>query len=444
MPTRAELRPFALVAALHFVLTLAFVARVPLGHAPDETSHLDYVRHLVERRALPVLGAEGVTYEAHQPPLYYVLCLPAFVAAQSFGLDGEIVACRLVSALLGLLNLAFIWLGAREVFRDDRMRPLLAAAFCAVLPMNLYVNAACGNDVLAGLLASATLWWLLRGCGVGFDERSAVITGALAGAAVWAKMNALFLAPLGALTLFVWSQRERLGTPRAVRLGGLVVLTALVIAAPWLLRNSYTYGDPLALRAFKQFFNNPSPSDMMTAFGLSPVQYVGKVAVLTACTFFGLFGEVNSAIVRMKLFDDTPPAVYALLLILVGFFIVPSAKVLRFRPRLRQPVELRWWLLAVSCFLICLTFVQFNLSYFQAQARYLHMALGSIAIAWAAGSRAGSFEMRGRTREGAEFVRIGDIGRVIILLLVVIALLDLTLWQPILLPGGKVVTRSLL
>lgn len=497
MKTRDH-RIFAGIAALHFTLTLAFIARVPLKHAPDEGPHWGYVQHLAEKHSLPVFGAEGVTYEAHQPPLYYLLCVPAYLATSGISANATVVACRVVSALAGLVSLVFIWLGAREVFRGDSIRPLLTAAFCAVLPMNLYVNAAASNDALAGMMAGATLWWLLRCCGRGFDERSALIAGALAGVAMLCKMNAMFLVPVAALATFVWSRRNADELPRTVRLSSLSVLSALVISAPWLLRNSWLYGDPLAWRVFNEFFRtkSPSPQDMMQAFGLSWLEYMGKVASLTWATFWGIGGEVNSAIRRMGLFGASSdlPFLAAMFLscvsgALIGFsiphiiqtlawlwfpnytirkwarfygrrvraagtrdvvieeeMVSPEVEALfeqhdpdlakRKRER-QQTLELRrsWrvesFVLFVSAVLVLAMFVQFNTHYFQAQARYLHMALLPLAAFWSSGYN----EVQRKVVWGGWIWWLLPL-----LFLLVIALLDLTIWQPILLPGGGVMT----
>lgn len=62
------------------VLGGAYSVLVPAWEVPDEFAHFRFVEHLVEARALPVLG-QDVFGEEHQAPLYYALAaLPASVA----------------------------------------------------------------------------------------------------------------------------------------------------------------------------------------------------------------------------------------------------------------------------------------------------------------------------------------------------------------------------
>ena len=63
-------RWLAAILAGYLVLALLDNAVTEVGESPDEGPHAEYVRYLVEKQRFPVFGEPGITYEAHQPPLY--------------------------------------------------------------------------------------------------------------------------------------------------------------------------------------------------------------------------------------------------------------------------------------------------------------------------------------------------------------------------------------
>src|SRR5437667_339291 len=66
------------ILALFLLLALGYNRATPFGAPPDERPHALYVEHLVSHGTLPVLRREQRdAYEAHQPPLYYLLAVPS-------------------------------------------------------------------------------------------------------------------------------------------------------------------------------------------------------------------------------------------------------------------------------------------------------------------------------------------------------------------------------
>ncbi|WP_395143208.1 hypothetical protein, partial [Armatimonas sp.] len=122
---------YAILAAA-LVLSVSFAVKVPFDHNPDESSHRDYVRLLVEQKGLVMFvpspgrkplpasvtetmqAREGMTElpegatsrdEVHQPPLYYVLA--ALVFAITGG--GSLLALRLVALPFQLATVWVAW-----------------------------------------------------------------------------------------------------------------------------------------------------------------------------------------------------------------------------------------------------------------------------------------------------------------------------------------------
>ena len=71
---------FALLAA-SLVLSVLFAARLPLDANPDEAAHRDYIRLILEARGfVRFVAGDPARFETHQPPLYYLLCVPVYAA----------------------------------------------------------------------------------------------------------------------------------------------------------------------------------------------------------------------------------------------------------------------------------------------------------------------------------------------------------------------------
>ena len=165
MTSRAALVPFALVLAAAILVRIAFLFAVPFGPLVegrlqglnDEPAHLNYVRYLVEHRALPIqtghvrqAGAfERGDFEYYQPPLYYLLCAPPVAVA---GARWTLLLCRGLSLVFALLSfpvlariLALLGLGPAE--------RRAGVAFAALLPVHVYFSSLVSNDSLCWLMA---------------------------------------------------------------------------------------------------------------------------------------------------------------------------------------------------------------------------------------------------------------------------------------------------
>lgn len=255
-----------LVSAQLVVLAVAGIVaamRFPVWALVDELAHFDYVvtvgrdarlpvleRDLVSERALTLgggaggdparLGLRGRSYEAFQPPLYYVLLAPVATVG------GERMATVRVLRLAGvaLLGLAawLTWLLARRVFEgdEDDEAPLaaFALALCVfVLPAFVVRGVTIANTALALPLALAVvlLCWeaLERG-----DARRLVAAGAALGLALLTRVELAVLAPLLLGVAWVLWRRGRVGAGPAA---AAVALPALLLA-PWLAWNLHRYG----------------------------------------------------------------------------------------------------------------------------------------------------------------------------------------------------------
>jgi 4-amino-4-deoxy-L-arabinose transferase-like glycosyltransferase len=328
--------PFGILLALSTLLALGFAWVTPVGGAPDEGAHLRYVQILAAERRLPVLNLEhrrsvgpaDQEYEAHQPPLYYLLAVPFHQAGQALaGPTGAGQGCRLLSILIGVAGTVLVWRLAGEVAPGRPALAFAAAAFAALLPMRLAVMASATNDGLAELLSTAALIQMVRlvrrlpGATSGADpvprkrqdpgaqeptpappNRAPLLLGLFLGLGLLTKATAILLLPPALLALYLGSGMREAEADRAAALrrflaGGVVVAAAVaVLSGWWFARNHVLYGDPLAQRMFTDYFaDTPQMSDFrQPPFNLTYGEYWSRLVLpTTVATFWGAFGHLN-------------------------------------------------------------------------------------------------------------------------------------------------------
>lgn len=343
--------------------------------APDENRHANYVGYLLRERSFPVLRAGSPdfdeTYQSHQPPLYYVLAAgwSSLVGAQPAESSGSRI--RWLNALIGLLAVGGVYAAARwGVGREDVA--LGAAAIAGMLPMVAALNGAISNDPL--LYAGCA--WTFALCALalreGWTRRVIVGLGVVLGLSWLTKTSALALGPLVVTALIV----TRAGWKAwlvPLALGGAIVL-------PWWLRNVSVYGEPLGMRAFNVAFAGQANAQALIERMGPGTYWVDGVATLTGMSFLGVFGYMDIPM---------PDALYRLFAAVTVVLAIGWAMA-AFGPRRSEDDE--WGdrrmivLGAVMILVVIAFFVQFNLTYFQAQARYLFPALAPIAIGLAMGA----------------------------------------------------------
>jgi 4-amino-4-deoxy-L-arabinose transferase-like glycosyltransferase len=175
------------------------------------------------------------SYEALQPPLYYWMMTPALWICQwlGVGLVGQVLALRMLSALMASLAVPLIFQLGREVWLDDGFA-LGCAAVAAVMPGFAIDVARVGNDCLAVVLFTTLTWLLVRWVQRGLSLRLALATGLVLGLGLLTK--AYFLTAIPALAVVAaWRWRE---SGRAALLGAV----ALAVSGWWYVHNIRTTG----------------------------------------------------------------------------------------------------------------------------------------------------------------------------------------------------------
>ncbi len=391
-----------LIACLlvYAVLTGLLIANVPIGQTPDELPHLEYAQYLAENKSLPVFEPKGASepgYEFHQPPLYYALVAPFYLGGESIAP----YAARTISLVCGALTIFFLWQALGWLLPNDKTLRWLATGFASLWPMHIAVGASGGNDALSGLFCAAMLWAVARmvpraETGA-ISWRDGALLGLFFGLGLLTKSTALvvgIVALSGALHLVRRGEKVSYA-PIAAAVG----VTALV-GGWWLVRNTMLYGDPLAARIFEEAFtkSSPGPQALMQGLGLSLVEYVRAFLVIFFASCWGFFGGPNTALTIMNPFGISGPKAEAAAALPVMLFPFLATFVALWGyskwkwQEWKQPVlpilpkvGLIWWGLAFWA--VALVLLRFNLTYFQAQARYMHPALLPMCVIFALGWR---------------------------------------------------------
>ena len=376
-------------------------AATPIQHNPDENAHLIYVQTVASGH-LPVFTDVMHGYENHQPPLYYVLCVPVYLAAHGLGASAAAHAVRVVSILLGALLIFASYRCIRLAFPEQPWAALGTAACVGLLPGNVALSASVTNDALINLLAAICLCLLAAWVGKpGAGDRQAIWLGLVLGAGIWTKTTALVLFPTVLLACYLTARNRQTSPAGAGRMAGVACGLGFVIGLPWLLRNQLLYGDPLAQHIFVSAFSSTAQADVITRalYGGSIANYLGGVAQWTFASFWGSFDSMllfwgqnphahldpNARGAYAFLTHPLPP-IYDLLavscaLATVGLFRMACE-------RRNQAPTSQSALLVVFTVLIALVglvFLRFILTFFQAQGRYWYPALLPLAFFYVVG-----------------------------------------------------------
>jgi 4-amino-4-deoxy-L-arabinose transferase-like glycosyltransferase len=245
------------------VLAGVTVVRFGVWAAVDEAAHYDYLLTVAEDHRLPLigdsnhevtreisfrtyprpsgrdpaaLGLAGHSYEAFQPPLYYLLAAPAFML-RSDHLQ-KVKAVRAFDALLLLLAAGAVWWLAGLV--APQRRELAAAAGLSVLLWpGVVVRAVTISPTALELVLAIVLLGVLWRIHAGAGRRWMAAAGALLAACLLTKATLVYLVPLAAFVLV--RRRDARGLALATAIG-------LLLIAPWLAFNHHHYGSLTADR----------------------------------------------------------------------------------------------------------------------------------------------------------------------------------------------------
>ncbi len=323
---------------------------VDIGN-PDERQHANYISYLLREKSLPVIVPGdpnlGEMYQSHQAPLYYLV---ACILGDPTTPGGE--KTRYLSLLFGLGSVVAIYFFGRIASGREDVG-LACAAFC-LLPGFTMLQGAISNDPLLIFLCSAAMAVMAQIVCVGRTSRLLLAAGVLVGLAILTKTSGLMLIPVLFLALFLARGQEEKASPL------LAIVPSLLLPLPFFVRNTQLYGDPLGQKVFREAFTgNPYASMFIEGMG-AQAYWTQMVGWWTSRSFVGAFGYMD-IFYSVNLYRIAFALIF---LCLVGWLIAN-------RKQEEAPSRPAIYCATALILFAALLFVQFNLIYFQGQARYL-------------------------------------------------------------------------
>ncbi len=398
-----------LLLALHIALALGYRAALPLFNWPDEPAHLNHVRAVATGDLVPTMapGAwaparlealkkshfvgvayddpaiETLTYEHHQPPIYYLLAAAVWRLVPSPDVTKSVNLA--LSCLVVCLPLAL----ARARGWEDQWLALLATVLLALSPMRCFMAVSIGNGVLSELIFGVYTVALAARC------RPAVV-GAIVGVGTLTQIPVLLALPL--YLIWLWLDDEHPPLRAIIRSGVVASAVAMAVVLPWIGHNVLSYGpeDPFALSvgAFGSDTETAAELGVLRPhLTLSGEHGIGVFSARLFASWWGTFGWM-----------EITPDQRATLVYLGLSAAVFLGLIIRWRSPGPDRNEARRWIAWSSCALALTTtaVALYSLADWQPQGRYLFLVsmassvlfaigLGSITerrTAWVAGATA--------------------------------------------------------
>jgi 4-amino-4-deoxy-L-arabinose transferase-like glycosyltransferase len=400
----------ALIIGGYLVLGALYALNTPPWQTPDEPAHYNVIAQIAAEGCCPIISEEdwnaaylaeltrsqfppgadltSVSYEDHQPPLYYLLATPLYTLT-----GGSLVALRMFSVVLGtgIIGAAYV-LGVRLI-PHYKVFGLAAAGFVAFVPQHLAILASVNNDSLA-LLIMAVIMVIAVGYVRNPIERDhdgsmqplyvaklphAAALGGVVGLAYLTKLTVYLPATLVVAVAIIsrWRMEgHRVGwfARQTAWAAGLAILLAL----PLWVRNALTYGFPdiFALGRHGEVVTGQlRTAEYVAESGLAT--YFSDLLRVTFNSFWGQFGWMAVPLPRRE---------YQLI---GGFLLITGlglgVLLTRYRPKLLWPQKAAMWVLAAAVIGSIINYSVYNTEFVQFQGRYLYPMMLPFALMIASG-----------------------------------------------------------
>ena len=254
----------ATVGAIFACLALLLVwnvAHYPAGESPDATDHFHYTDTIRHQHALPKPNPRPPgtppgarienTGQWYNPPLFYVTAAVIETATDKVthaNADRAHKAVQLFNVVLALGVALFAFMTARELFPRSRTAQLGTLAFVALAPTFIRTAVAYHGQMLATFMSTAALYVVTRAL---VRKQVTMKTGLVAGVLLALGMLtrhfvlATTVALAAALVAYYVFTRQR----TVLKSLGVLVLSVVVLTAPWYIHQQAKYGDAFAASA---------------------------------------------------------------------------------------------------------------------------------------------------------------------------------------------------
>jgi 4-amino-4-deoxy-L-arabinose transferase-like glycosyltransferase len=193
-----------------------------------------------------MMGLEGHSYEAYQPPLYYLLMAPLYLALPQDILV-KVYSLRVGMVILSLITVWALYRAAGLILPKCPRFPFWAGLLLVAIPERAIATSRLNNDGLLEVMAALFILVLTHAEIAGLTTLRSLLLGLLLGLGVWVKLSAgLLVVPL---LIFLWLHRHDHGWKRQA---GWVMVGAVPLGIALAARNLWLYGDLTGFAAFDQ------------------------------------------------------------------------------------------------------------------------------------------------------------------------------------------------
>lgn len=233
------------LAAAALIAALALVGgwnalKYPSGAGYDVRQHREYADLLIHHGEIPGSGSRS---EYYTPPGFYALAGVATVIGEHVHSGDPHKLGQVLNWLVLVVTAVVLWALARELFPGRTWLQLSALGFFCFLPVVLRVGAMFHPEPLSMLLSAVALLLAARLLGRhDYRWQLAVATGVVLG--FGQLVRAFSLWTFAAVVI-------AFAAARAWRPLAVAVVATAVVAAPWYVRQTIKYGDPV--------FDRPAP-----------------------------------------------------------------------------------------------------------------------------------------------------------------------------------------
>ena len=289
-----------LLPGVFFLIGLMYLYASPHFESPDSSHHVGVIKWIADHGgSLPVMTPEHDhlhDHEAGQPPLYYLLTLPIWLAADTTDFDDfynpnplaiaghparlgnrnkifyeqphppnlsgvslALYAVRLLTLCMSTVSVFAVFQAARTIRPYSTGFALLTTTFVAFNPQFLFISTSVSNDCLVTMLTSLTLWQLLEMLRDGFSVRRSLLLAVLVSLATLSKLSGLTMV-LVVAGAGVWLAIIRRDLKSLVTLAGSMLLAWLLIASWWFWRNLALYRDFFGATALAEYHGGRTTS----------------------------------------------------------------------------------------------------------------------------------------------------------------------------------------
>jgi tetratricopeptide (TPR) repeat protein len=217
-PSTSQAAPLILVGVLAFalrVITALFIGKLPISRTPQ----YDALEYLLSAQRI---AAGDFAWPMNPPhgPAY-----PYFLGALIYAGGGSLMFARLAQSIVGAATCCIAGAIAERLFG---LRPgIVTAALLAIYGPLVWLDVSIASEGLLMFLLAAALWSAV-------SDRSAIMTGALAGLAALTRPTALIVLPL-----LMWMTRGRSRRAPLLMLAAAIVMIVPVTIANW--RTSHAF-----------------------------------------------------------------------------------------------------------------------------------------------------------------------------------------------------------